>query len=301
MTITRRLLLAAALVVAAGAGAGTRAQTAENCRTMRIGFNPAQESNVVLTNGRALGDFLEQSIRGTEVRTSVGQDYRGLVEAMRSRQLDFAFLPPAGYVDANRDAGAQVLLKSVRGGGPFYWAAFVVRNDSRYRTLQDLQGASIAWVDPRSTSGYIYPRALLLSRNIDPDKLFGRQVFAGGHDSAVLSVLNGTVDVAAVFSNNTKGTSGAWTQFVSDPAQRERFRVVAYTAPIPGDTFAVREGFRQACPELVERVKNAIISMRYFPQTKKLLANLYRIDYMIPATDKDYDPIREATRLTAPR
>lgn len=297
MTITRRLLLAAALVAGAGAGTGTEAQTAENCRTIRMGFNPAQDSNVVLTNGRAIADYLEQSARGIEVKTSVAQDYRGLVEAMRSRQLDFAWLSPVSYVDARRDADAQVLLKSVRFGNPYYWAAFIVRDDSRFKSIKDLQGATIAWIDPTSAGGYTFPKATLLAQGIDPEKLFSRQTFAGGHDAAVLSVLNGTVDVAAVFSNNTKGTSGAWTQFLKDPAQQKQIRPIAYSKPIPGDTFSVRAGFQKACPEITKKITDAIIAMRYFPKTKKLLTNLYRIDYMIPALDKDYDAVREAQKL----
>lgn len=291
----KRLLLTAALSVAAAGGA--LAQTAEDCRTVRMGFNPAQDSNVVLTNGRAIADYLEQSVRGIEVRTSVAQDYRGLVEAMRSRQLDFAWLSPVSYVDAARDADARVLLKSVRFGNPYYWAAFIVRADSRFKTIKDLQGATIAWIDPTSAGGYTFPKATLLAQGIEPDKFFSKQTFAGGHDAAVLSVLNGTVDVAAVFSNNTKGTSGAWTQFLKDPAQQKQIRPIAYSKPIPGDTLSVRGSFQKACPEVTKKINDAIVAMRYFPQTKKLLANLYRIDWMIPALDKDYDAVREAQKL----
>ncbi|HWG84895.1 MAG TPA: PhnD/SsuA/transferrin family substrate-binding protein, partial [Deinococcales bacterium] len=132
-------------IVVAIAAAGSGAFAAENCRVVRMGFNPATDSNVVLTNGKAIGNFLEETVRGIEVNASVSQDYRGLVEAMRSNQLDFAWLSPVSYVDAHRDANAQVLLKSVRGTSPYYWSAFIVRADSKYKTIKDLQGARIAW------------------------------------------------------------------------------------------------------------------------------------------------------------
>ena len=233
------------------------------------------------------------------MRATVSQDYRGLVEAMRSGQLDFAWLSPVSYVDAHRDAGAEVVLKSVRGAGPYYWSAFIVRADSKYKTIKDLEGASIAWIDPTSAAGYTYPKATLVTQGIDADKFFSRQTFAGGHDAAVLSVLNGSVDVAATFSNNTKGTSGSWTQTLKDPNQMKQIRVVGYSKPIPGDTLSVRKAYQSSCAEVATKVKNAVIAMRYFAKTKMLLTKLYRIDYMIPALDKDYDSVRDAQRLAA--
>ncbi|HWG84646.1 MAG TPA: PhnD/SsuA/transferrin family substrate-binding protein, partial [Deinococcales bacterium] len=162
-----------------------------------------------------------------------------------------------------------------------------------------LQGARIAWIDPTSAAGYTFPKATLVTQGIDPDKFFSRQTFAGGHDAAVLAVLNGSVDVAATFSNNTQGTSGSWTQVLKDPNQIKQIRVVGYSKPIPGDTVSVRKGFADACPDVVKKVQDAIISMKYFPKTKALLRNLYRIDYMVPAKDSDYNVVRDVQKVAS--
>jgi phosphonate transport system substrate-binding protein len=281
-------LLTAALAVAAPAFA------AENCKVVRMGFNPAQDATKVLTSAKPIANYLEDTVRGIEVKATVAQDYRGLIEAMRGGQLDFAWLNPVGYVDAAKENIAEVLLKSSREGGPYYWSAFVVRTDSKFKTLKDLEGATIAWIDPNSAAGYLFPRATLRKSGFDPEKFFGKQVFAGGHDAAVLSVLNGTVDVAATFSNNKQGTSGAWTQYVSDPVQRAKFRVVAYSDAIPGDTVSVRKGFNSACRDTVVEVQNALLAMRYKKETQKMLTDLYRINYLVPAKDADYNIVRDA-------
>jgi phosphonate transport system substrate-binding protein len=275
------------------------AQGAENCKVIRMGFNPAQDATKVLASAKPITNYLEETIRGVEVKATVAQDYRGLIEAMRSGQLDFAWLNPVGYVDAAREGIANVLLKSSREGGPFYWSAFIVRTDSRFKTLQDLQGASIAWVDPNSAAGYTFPKATLISNKLDADKLFSKQVFAGGHDAVVFSVLNGTVDVGATFSNNTKGTSGSWTQYLTDPAQQKRIRVLAYSKPIPGDTVSVRRNFQSSCKDTTTLVTNALLSMRSKPETRKLLRDLYRIEYLVSAKDSDYDIVREAQAAAA--
>lgn len=271
------------------------AQAAENCRVVNMGFNPAQDSNAVLTSGRAIAKYIEKNVRGVEVNTTVAQDYGALVEAMRSSKLDFAWLSPVSYVEAHDKANADVLLKSVRGGGPYYWSAFVVRKDSGIKKIEDLRGKNIAWIDPTSAAGYTFPRATLIAKGIDPDKFFGKQIFAGKHDAAVLSLVNGTVDVVATFSNNTKGDSGSWTQLLK-PEQAALVTPVAYSKPIPGDTLSVRSGYEADCASVVTRVRAAVQNMGSTPDGKALLTNLYRIDKMIPAKDADYNVVRDAMK-----
>ena len=285
--------LSAAAVTAVSSNAFA---AAENCKSIRMGFNPAQDATKVLTSAKPITNYLEETVRGVEFKASVAQDYRGLLEAMRSGQLDFAWLNPSGYVDAAKENIADVLLKSAREAGPFYWSAFIVKADSRFRKLEDLQGASVAWVDPNSAAGYLFPRATIAQAKLDPDKFFGKEVFAGGHDAVVLSVLNGSVDVGATFANNTKGTSGAWTQYLKDAADQKKIRVLAYSRPIPGDTVSVRKGFRASCGDVVTEVVNALIAMKYKPATSKMLQDLYRINYLVPAKDTDYDIVRDAAK-----
>ncbi len=159
---------------------------AQGALKVRIGFNPTQNSDQLSQAAQAIADFIEDQLGGqVEVEVFLPTEYRGLVEAMRSGNLDFAFFPPDGYVIASREAGAKVLLKSVRFGNAYYWSAIIVRKDSGYNSIADLEGKTIAWVDPNSAAGYVFPRAALLAKGIDPDTFFGKQVFAGKHDAAV--------------------------------------------------------------------------------------------------------------------
>ena len=62
-------------------------------------------------------------------------------------------LPPDGYVLAHREAGAEVLLEPVRNGSPYSWSAIIVRKGSGIKKTEDLEGKTIAWVDPLSAAG----------------------------------------------------------------------------------------------------------------------------------------------------
>lgn len=262
---------------------------------VRIGFNPTQNSDQLRPAAQAIADYIEKEFKGTvEVEVFIPTEYRGLIEAMRGGNLDFAFFPPDGYVIAHQDVGAEVLLKSVRGNGPYYWSAIVVRKDSGIKNVRQLEGKTIAWVDKNSAAGYVFPRAALIAAGLDPDKLFSKQVFAGKHDSAVLAVLNKSVDAAATFANDDKNKSGAWTQFLK-PEEAAQLTAIFYSKPIPGDTFSVSKQFLSKYPNLARGIAAAIQRIR--TPKSKLLMDLYRIDYMIPAKDSDYDVVREARKV----
>ncbi|WP_337870516.1 phosphate/phosphite/phosphonate ABC transporter substrate-binding protein [Meiothermus sp.] len=286
----RSLLLILALLAF-----GLSVAFAQNPVKVRIGFNPTQNSDQLRPAAQAIADYLERRFQGAiEVEIFIPTEYRGLIEAMRGGNLDFAFFPPDGYVIANADVGAQVLLKSVRGTSPFYWSAIIVRKDSGIKNLQGLEGKTIAWVDKNSAAGYVFPRAALVGEKLDPDKLFAKQTFAGRHDAAVLAVLNKSVDAAATFANDNRNKSGAWTQFLK-PEEAAQLTAIFYSRPIPGDTFSVSKQFLTKYPTLSRGIAAALQGIRT-PQSN-LLMNLYRIDYMIPAQDSDYDVVRQARKV----
>ena len=68
---------------------------------------------------------------------------------------------------------------------------------SPYKSVADLKGKNLGLVDPNSTSGNNVPRFELDKAGIDPEKHFGKVVFTGSHENALLALAQGTVDVAA--------------------------------------------------------------------------------------------------------
>src|SRR5690606_3655883 len=150
--------------------------------TVTFGFNPAENADVVETNGKAFAEFYKKQT-GYNVKTFIATDYTALIEALRSGRIDFAFLPPFSYVKAEEVAGAKVLMKSVRRGQSVFYSGIIVRSDKGFDKIEDLKGKNIAWVDPSSSSGYIVPKAALITKKkIDPDSFFNKEVYAGSHD-----------------------------------------------------------------------------------------------------------------------
>jgi phosphonate transport system ATP-binding protein len=278
----------ALLVCACGIGPGGSAPK----RKIVIGLNPSEKSENVQRNARVLAKLIEDRV-GMPVEMFVAQDYTGLVLALRSRNIDFAFFAPLSYVFAEREADARVLLKAERKGRPYYFGSIIVNADSSYRTLADLKGRTIAWVDPTSASGYLFPKAALIEAGIDPEKHFSQQTFAGGHDAVILSVINGTIAAGATYSNDTTGESGSWTQ-LGDGAFRGRVRPIFFSRPIPGDNLATSQSMVDEHGEIVEKVRAAVMGLTSDSAGKALMQSMYHVDAMVPATSEDYQPVRDA-------
>jgi phosphonate transport system substrate-binding protein len=224
------------------------------------------------------------------VRVTVASDYAAVIEALRNRTADLAFVHPAGYVLANREAKAMIVARNLWHGKATFTSRIYVRKDAGLAKLEDLRGKTIAFVDPASSSGYIYPMLLMMQRGLvkgrDPKTFFREVVFSGSHDASMQALLNGHVDAIASFDM-------AREQYLKDPAQREKLAWLAETPPIPEAGIAAREGLS---PALVNRVRAGLLQMKG-PTYAALLKRVYDIDGFEAAEDKDYDPVRQAVDL----
>jgi phosphonate transport system substrate-binding protein len=229
-------------------------------------------------------------LSGVALRAQVASDYAGVVEALRSRRVDLAFVHPVGYVLANREAGCLILVRDVWQGKTAYTARFYVRRDSGIQRVEDLRGKTVAFVDPASSSGYIYPMMLLIKQGLvrdrDPKTFFKEALFAGTHESALRSLIQGRVDAAASFDKSPELE-------LKDPALIARLGFVGETPPIPEAGICARPGL---APDVVARVKSALLAMKG-PEHAAVLKNIYNIDGFVEAADADYDPVRDAVSL----
>lgn len=85
--------------------------------------------------------------------------YRALVEALREKQVDLAWLPPLAYLRAEDVGAAHLVTTMERGGSPTFGCAFLGR-EGQVDSMRDLVGKRVAWTDPWSASGYVVPRTL---------------------------------------------------------------------------------------------------------------------------------------------
>jgi phosphonate transport system substrate-binding protein len=283
-----RALVGCVLLLALGLAAPAIAQP-----SLHLVLTPSQKPTDLLATGEEFGRVLGRLV-GVPVRVTVASDYAAVIEALRNRTADLAFVHPGGYVLAHREAGATIVARNLWHGKSSFTSRIYVRKDSNITTVEALRGKTIAFVDPASSSGYIYPMVFLMQRglvkNRDPRSFFKDVVFSGAHDASMRALLNGHVDAIASFDL-------AREQYLPDTAERERIVAIAETEPIPEAGIAARPGLDAA---LLARVRAALLEL-HGPAYADLLKRLYEIDGFAPAEDRDYDPVRAAIELLGVR
>jgi phosphonate transport system substrate-binding protein len=262
-------------------------------KVLRVGFVPAENAQEVIQNAQPIVDILQKEL-AMDVQPFVATDYTGVVEALRANKLDIAFLTPASYVLAKNEANVTVVLKSERKGSPFYYAAIITRADSGIKKLEDLRGKTFAFGDPVSTSANVYPRKMLHEIGIDPARDFKQILYSGGHDATVLAVLNGKVDAGATYANSPDNNDTAWMRYLKNPEDVKKIHAIAFSEPIPADNLVINARLDET---IAKKVQTVFLDLSRDPKGKQMLRDLYQIDGFVPATDKDYDSVRQAFQV----
>lgn len=296
-------LLSLLLVILAGCGtkpAATPAPKQEKpaaplIEKLVIGFVPSADAAGIEDKAKPMSDYLAKEL-GIPVTTFVGTNFVGVVEAMGSKQVDIGFLNPLSYVLAHNDYGVIPILKSVRKGSYQYRAQLTVRVADKIpkcdlakdptckETFAALKGKKLAFVDPASTSGYLYPSSFMKNAGISVEKgqHFSDTIPAGSHDNAIKAVYNRTVDASWSFEDARERVAAEF------PDVKEKLEVVAYTDWIPNDTVSVR---KELPKDLVNKIQVAFMNYAASEEGKKVLFSLYEIDNFAQGKEADYQPV----------
>lgn len=205
---------------------------------------------------------------GLPVKLYESSDYNGVIQALSSGQVDVAQMAGGSYANVDAQVGdlvAPILSLRQAEGGTGYYSSIVVRADSPHRSVADLKGRSLGYVDFNSTSGYLVPRARLRDQGIDPDTYFGKTGFAGGHTQAVMALANGQFDAVILQASGGDPQHGFSRGALHTMARRglvnvEDFRIIWTAGPIPSEAFVVRTDRPQP---MIDLVRGAMAALPY--------------------------------------
>lgn len=182
---------------------------------------------------RAFCEALSAQI-GAAVEGRALPSYDALLEELKYRSVNVAWLPPIVALRAERAGLVKALAAPLRGGVCTYSTALFGRSDGPFQRISDLKGCRAAWVDRQSASGYLLVRAFLRSLGVDLAAAFAREAFLGSHDAVVRAVLSHEADVGATFLHFDPASEAirgaAWG--------KAKVHVVAKVGPIPSDVLA---------------------------------------------------------------
>ncbi|WP_236020140.1 phosphate/phosphite/phosphonate ABC transporter substrate-binding protein [Sabulicella rubraurantiaca] len=217
---------------------------------IRVGLTGGENEADRLARFDGLRALLEERFE-VPVRLYPASDYAGVLQALAARQVEFASLGSSAYAGAWLDTNGAVmplLTFEQVDGSISYVSVAVVRADSPARDLDDLRGRSLAWADPNSTSGYLLPRFELRRAGIgvEPGQFFGRTSFGGGHEQAVVAMMQGQYDAAVTWASGMGEAAEGFTRgnlraMVDKGLLRPgTFRVVWQSRPIQNGPLTIR-------------------------------------------------------------
>ncbi len=288
MTLFRRLGLFSLIALAAlGAACGPESAGRDGVAVgepFRIAFIAYQNPDQLLESVEPVASYLESAL-GRPIEAFAATDYAGIIEALKSGSADAGFMGPLQYVIAHRQAGAVPILGELYNGSPTYVSQIFVRKDSGIASLGGLEGKTVAFVDPLSSSGYLYPLDTFLDAGLiespaAAESFFRKIYFAGGDEQAIRAVLNKFVEAAGV---------GQYSVKLLRPEEREQLVAIAESKPIPSHCVVVRAGLD---PKVAADFTNALLALNE-GEHHDLLRNLYAVDGYVPADHETYRVVED--------
>jgi len=256
-------------------------------RDLKFGFTPVLGQTDERTEFEPLTAYLSDVI-GQKVVLYVAKNYGDLRTQMEAGEVDIGSFSPFAYVDAVRGGKIRIIAQSVIDGSATYRGIIVARKDGGLKSLADLRGKRFAFVDPKSASGYVYPRAMLVEKGINPDSFFQETIFAGDHMKVIAAVLGGRVDAGATY-DNALGIAKARGM------PSDNLVVIASTDPIPHDAIAVRIGLDEA---LAKKIQSALVNLDKTEAGRRVIANSKKkLSGHVIAEDSTFDVVRRTAKI----
>src|SRR5256886_8994295 len=245
--INRRIVLAGAAALALTATAASAQDYKGKYPELTFAVVPAENASGVTERWTPFVAHLSKEL-GVKVTVRIANGWAAVIEGQRAGNVRIASYGSASFARARltgvkTDAFANDINAD---GSTGYFSVFFVKASSPYKNIDQLKGKNLGLVDPNSTAGNNVPRFELDKLGIsDADSYFGKVVFTGSHENAMLALSQGTVEVAAnQWTNDDDSTlaqmlhKGMLKNADGSAMKKDDFRIIHKSAPIINGPYA---------------------------------------------------------------
>ncbi len=262
-------------------------------QTLVIAAVGSESNDQIRKTREQVRQYLEKKV-GIPVEMVFTTDYDGVIEALKSKKVQMAYIPPFAYVIATRtDSLTPIVVMGENGKPSTYHSVLIVKGNSPLNSMADVKAhaksLTFCFVEPASTSGHLIPRAYLTSIGLNPDTAFKHTIFAGTHPASVLAVKSGKVDLGCT----TDMTAGMMEK--AGMLKDGDVKVLWTSDPIVGDPIVVRNDVNKA---FAKKIQQAYLDMNTeAPEILKAYLRMYskndtsKRSYMV-AQDSFYNGLR---------
>lgn len=246
--------------------------------------------NFAVTDAVGIGELQEyynpfrlalSEVLGTKIEFFPVDNYFTAAVGLRSHQVDLALAGPSEYVviKARTNATPIIGIKRVD-----YYTIMVVYRDSGIKSLTDLKGKTIDFLNNGSTSTHLGGIELLMDAGLNPRSDFK-------------SIMSNNNSLTPLITNRADACSRSPHRYQDalqqDGLSPENYPIIAKGKPLPNDVFMVGS---HIASNVADKIRNLMLEN----QTKLLqalgsveyLATKYKGATLATANDQDYDMIR---------
>ncbi|GMT46764.1 MAG: phosphonate ABC transporter substrate-binding protein [bacterium] len=253
-------------------------------RELLIGLIPEQNIFKQIERYKPLAGYLSEKT-GITVRLTILSRYGDIIDRFVQRGLDGAFFGDLTGALAIEKLNIEPVVRPVNLDGSTYsYGYIIVRKDSGIKTVDDMKGKVLAFVDRATVTGYLFPISYFRSHGVKNLKdFFSEFYFTGSHDSSVYAVLDGRADIGCV--KNT-----IYNNLISrDPTIKNELRIIAKSPLMPESTLCLRKDLPA---DIKKMIKEVLLTMDRNDEGRRILAKLQARRF-IEASVEDFKPVYE--------
>ncbi len=259
----RGLLTVAAMSVALLLPANAKAE-----EVVTFGIVPQQSaSRLAQMWGPLLSELSART--GASFRFRTTRDIPTFEACLAAGAFDFAYMNPMHYAIFSDEAGYVALAHQE---GKRLKGVMVVRADSTYEDITNLQDQQIAFPSPGAFGASILNRASLDQRDVAFEA-----TYVNSHDSVYRAVASGLAAAGG-------GVTRTWNSV--DPSVRDQLRIIYETSAFTPHAIAVHESVGN---DLAKRVQDALTDASLAGTD---LVNGIGMSGLVSANDSDWDDVR---------
>ena len=252
---------------------------------IKLGILPRLSAVEMYTMFKPLASYLSQET-GEKISIVIPRDFDAFKVAVRSGHLDLGFSNSVIYVKLRKEMQIEPLAVSAERKGTRFRGIIVVRKDSDIKTVQDLRGKKLVFVEKESAGGYVFQMMLLKKAGIDTQKDFTLLPFAKKHDNVMMAVFNKAADAGGIREDDFDK--------MKDKVDLSQMRIIGYSDYFPNWPLF-------ATPKLAKgteaKIKAALLRLKPNDPKSEAVLGAAKLNGFVAVSDKDFDELRKAAKV----
>ncbi|MGB3614309.1 MAG: phosphate/phosphite/phosphonate ABC transporter substrate-binding protein [Elainellaceae cyanobacterium] len=258
--------------------AASQASEKADPTTLVVALLPDEDGATIIQDNQALADYLGTAV-GKEIELVVTTDYSSMIEAASNERLDLAYFGPLSYVLAKTKSDIEPFAARLKDGATTYNSIIIGNVEAGIGTVADIEGTTVAFGDPASTSSRLFPELTLSEAGLDSGDDYNA-VFVGSHDAVALAVQNGNAQAGGM-------SRPIFDSLIEDGViDASQVTILAESEPIPQYPWTMRTSLD---PQLKTQIRSAFLTL-----DDEAVLTPFKADGFAAMEDADYDGIRKA-------